>query len=369
MKIIIDARLYGSENGGLGRYTSNLIAHLSRVDKTNSYIILLRSKYYTQISLPSNWQKIKVNVKHYSFAEQLITPWILYRQKADLVHFPHFNVPLLYFGKYVVTVHDLLMHQFKSNSTTSLPRLLFIVRRLGYWLSFKKAVKGASRIIVPTFFVRKELLKTYTVPPARVTYIYEGVDAHLRARSAKAPRVAIGNLLKKKFVLYVGNAYPHKNLAIFKSVFTKLPNLVVVMVIPRNVFMERLRRFFEPEIKVGQVVLLNHLSDSELAFLYRRAWAFVFPSLSEGFGLPGLEAMSLGTPLVASDIPVFHEVYREIPFYFDPKNPDELVVGLKKVSKLSPPERQRWAKRAKELVRHYSWTTLARKTLEVYKAI
>lgn len=369
MKIIIDARLYGSENGGLGRYTSNLISHLSRIDKTNNYVVLLRSKYFTLLNLPSNWQKRKVDVRHYSFCEQFIVPWVLYREKPDLVHFPHFNVPLLYFGKYVVTVHDLLMHQFKTNSTTTLPRFLFLVRRLGYALAFRKAVNGAQKVIVPTFFVRKELLKTYSIPSSRVIYVYEGVDTHLRLHGSKAMKVSISNAARKKFILYVGNAYPHKNLAIFKSVLEALPGLTVVLVIPRDVFMERLRRYFEPEIKRGGVILLNHLTDSQLAFLYRRAEAFVFPSLSEGFGLPGLEAMSLGTPLMAADIPVFHEVYREIPFYFDPQNPDELVNAIKKVKRMSVQQRQQWAKRAKELVRHYSWTTLARKTLEVYKFV
>ena len=369
MKIVIDARLYGSENGGLGRYVSNLIYQLSKIDKTNKYTVLLRSKYFAQLNLPSNWQKIKVDVRHYSFGEQVAVPWILYRAKPTLVHFPHFNVPLLYFGKYMVTVHDLLMHQFKTNTTTSLPWLLFLAKRFGYWLSFKKAVGGAQKIIVPSFFVRKELLKTYHILPSKVTHIYEGVDTHLRLHDPKAVKVSLGNLARKKFVLYVGNAYPHKNLAIFKPALEKLPGLLVVMVIPRNVFMERLRRLFESEIKVGRVVLLNHLTDSELAFLYQKAHAFVFPSLSEGFGLPGLEAMSLGTSLVASDIPVFHEIYREIPFYFDPQNPNELVTAIKKVNKLSPQQHQQWAKRAKELVRHYSWSTLARKTLEVYLSV
>lgn len=369
MKIIIDARLYGSENGGLGRYVSNLITNLSRLDKSNNYIVLLRSKYYTRINLPSNWQKIKIDVRHYSFLEQLVVPWVLSWQRPDLVHFPHFNVPLLYFGRYVVTIHDLLMHQFRRNTTTTLPWLVFMIKRFGYWLSFKKAVNGALAIIVPSFFVKKELLAKYHIQPSRVSFVYEGVDTHLRLHDPKTIKTAVNDLAKKKFVLYVGNAYPHKNLSIFKSVFEKLPNLLVVMVIPRNVFMERLRRLFELEIKAGKVILLNHLTDSELVFLYRKATTFVFPSLAEGFGLPGLEAMSLGTPLVASDIPVFHEVYREIPFYFDPKKSDELVTAIKKVNKLSFQQRQQWTKRAKELARHYSWSTLAKKTLEIYSSI
>ena len=311
----------------------------------------------------------KVNVRHYSFGEQIIIPWVLYQSKPDLVHFPHFNVPLFYFGKYIVTVHDLLMHQFRSNSTTTLSWPIFLVRRFGYWLTFKKAVGSAYKIITPTFFVRNELLKHYSISPTRVAYIYEGVDTHLRLHDPKAIKTTLINLSKKKFVLYVGNAYPHKNLAIFKPAITKLVGFSVVMVIPRNVFMERLRQQFEPEIKAGKVILLNHLTDSELAFLYQKAVAFVFPSLSEGFGLPGLEAMSLGTPVVASDIAVFHEVYREMPLYFDPHNPNELVAALKKVNKMLPQQRQQWAKRAKELVHHYSWSTLARKTLEVYLSV
>lgn len=369
MKIVIDARLYGVENGGLGRYLSNLIEQISRIDKKNNYVVLLRSKYFTQISLPKNWKKVKVDIKHYSFLEQLVIPWVLYRQKADIVHFPHFNVPVLYFGRYIVTIHDLLMHQFKSNSTSTLPWLLYIVRRLGYNLAFSKAVKGSTHIIVPSFFVKKDLLLHFHIKSSKVSYVYEGVDPHLKQSKNKAIRPTVKSLLSGKFFLYVGNAYPHKNLIAFKDMLSKISGASVVMVIPRDTFMERLRKLYEPEIGKGQVFLLNRLSDTELASLYKKCQAFIFPSLSEGFGLPGLEALSFGALVLASDIPVFREVYRDLPLYFDPQNPATLTGLVKKVRKMNLIEKNKYALRAKKFVHHYSWKKLAQKTVEIYAKV
>jgi len=151
-------------------------------------------------------------------------------------------------------------------------------------------------------------------------------------------------------------------LAIFKPALEKLPGLLVVMVIPRNVFMERLRRLFESEIKVGRLVLLNHLTDSELAFLYQKAHAFVFPSLSEGFGLPGLEAMSLGTSLVASDIPVFHEILDDQYISFDPENIGDIVEKLRVASC----ELRVANNKLKTIVDRFSFEKMTRNVVQLY---
>src|SRR3990167_4359918 len=112
MKILIDARLYGPKNTGNGRYTMNLLTNLAKIDHKNHYIILLRKEEFENLVFPSNWVKVLADFKHYSFEEQFKLPIIVWRCKPDIVHFPHFNVPLFYFGKYVVTIHDLIMHKF-----------------------------------------------------------------------------------------------------------------------------------------------------------------------------------------------------------------------------------------------------------------
>lgn len=173
MKILIDARLYGAEHTGNGRYTMNLVQNLAELDSTNEYIVLLRKEKFDQILLPENFKKVKTDFKHYGFEEQIKLPFIISKYKPDLVHFPHFNVPFLYFGKYIVTIHDLIMHKFKGGEATNRPFPIYLIWRLGYYISFAKAVFGSIKIIVPSITIKKELLNNYKINEEKVEVIYE----------------------------------------------------------------------------------------------------------------------------------------------------------------------------------------------------
>ena len=140
MKILIDARLYGLENAGLGRYLNNLIKNLALLDRENNYVVLLRANYYKSLKLPSNWKKINADYRHYSFREQILLPFVIWNNKPDVVHFPHFNIPVFYTGKFIVTIHDMLMHYQKGREATTLAAPLYIIKRRGYKYVFNKAV-------------------------------------------------------------------------------------------------------------------------------------------------------------------------------------------------------------------------------------
>ena len=174
MKILIDGRLYGLENAGLGRYVMNLITELSKIDSKNDYVILLREKYFDSLKLPGNWKKVLADFRHYSFSEQIFLPNLINKENPDLVHFPHFNVPVFYNGGYVVTIHDLLMHKQIGLSATTLPAFLYFFKRLGYRLVFDRAVKKSNAIIVPSLAVKKELEKEYKNITEKITVTYEG---------------------------------------------------------------------------------------------------------------------------------------------------------------------------------------------------
>lgn len=177
MKILIDARLYGLENAGLGRYTMNLVQELARLDQKNEYAVLLRKKYFNKLKFPQNWRKVEANFRHYSLAEQLRLLKIIRNLEPDLVHFPHFNVPLFFQRKYVVTIHDIVMHKNWGLQATTLPLPIYLIKRLGYRIVFDNAVKKATKIIVPTKFVRKELIDFYKLNPERIVVTYEGVGS------------------------------------------------------------------------------------------------------------------------------------------------------------------------------------------------
>ncbi len=175
MKILIDARLYGLENAGLGRYAINLIEELQKLKDNNKYIVLLRKKYFNRLNFKNNnWSKVLADVKHYSLKEQIILPAIIRKIKPDLVHFLHFNVPVFYQGKYVVTIHDLLMHKQKGLEATTLTPSRYFLKRLGYKFVFAKAVKKALKIIVPSQAVKDEVCYYYSIDPDKVVVTYEG---------------------------------------------------------------------------------------------------------------------------------------------------------------------------------------------------
>lgn len=174
MKILIDGRLYGLENAGLGRYLMGLIDELSILDRKNEYVILLRKKYYDGLNLPDNWKKILADFRHYSFAEQIKIPGLIKRENPDITHFPHFNVPLLYRGKYIVTIHDMLMHKFNGLSATTLSGPLYFFKQLVYRFVFAVAVTGAMKIIVPSNAVKDDLLSHYKIESRKIEVVYEG---------------------------------------------------------------------------------------------------------------------------------------------------------------------------------------------------
>jgi len=174
MRILIDGRLYGLENAGLGRYVMNLVNELSKLDSQNEYVLLLRKKYYNSLKLPVNWKKVLADFRHYSFAEQVKLPGIIGGEKPDLVHFPHFNVPVFYRGRYVVTIHDMLMHRFAGLSATTLPALFYLFKQSVYKFVFSMALKKAVMIIVPSETVKRDLIRYQKIDPRKVEVIYEG---------------------------------------------------------------------------------------------------------------------------------------------------------------------------------------------------
>lgn len=360
----MDARLYGLENAGLGRYLMNLLKYLSEVDGKNEYTLLLRKKYYNRLALPPRFSGVLADFKHYSFLEQIFLPLLILKYKPDLVHFPHFNVPLFSPRPYVVTIHDILMHRQRGLEATTLAPFLYFVKRLGYGGVFKQAVMGSKALIVPSNFVKKEIIRNYKVLPEKVRVVYEGVDIP----GPLGPKPDVG----AAYFIYSGNAYPHKNLkrlieAIVELNIGSKEKVLLLIASARNVFTQRLERVIK-ETHAGRFVkLLGFVPDSELVSLYKHSLGFIFPSLSEGFGLPGLEAINAGTLAIISDIPVFREVYKDAAIYFNPHDFSSIATTIKEVLKLSREERKEKIEYGKEFVKRYSWRKMAEETLKIYE--
>lgn len=175
MRIVIDGRFYGLENAGLGRYTINLVNELQKLDTMNEYFVFLRRRYFNRLNFNSNWKKVLVDINHYSLKEQIGLPKIIKKLKPDLVHFLHFNVPVFYKGKFIVTIHDLLMHKQKGLEATTLTPSRYFLKRIGYRFIFGNAVKKAVKVIVPSQAVKDEVCYYYKLSPEKVIITYEGI--------------------------------------------------------------------------------------------------------------------------------------------------------------------------------------------------
>ncbi|MBU0572164.1 glycosyltransferase family 4 protein [Patescibacteria group bacterium] len=371
MKILIDARLYGLENAGLGRYLVNLIDELANIDKKNRYVLLLRKKYFKELSVPENWEKVLVDFRHYSFIEQIRLPRIISKHKPSITHFPHFNVPVFFKGKYIVTIHDILMHKQKGRNTTTLSAPLYYLKKIGYHRVFRKAVCGSEKIIVPSNFVKKELIDYYGLEKSKITVTYEGVDTNIVSKGKKE------NIFKKynissPYFIYAGNAYPHKNLKRVVEAMVLLneevdKKVLFVMTSARNVFTKKLRETIKKAKADKYIKLLGFVPDHDLGVLFKHSTAFIFPSLSEGFGLPGMEAIRAGTLVLASDIPVFKEVYKDSVSYFNPFDFSSMTKAMKNTMAMSIKEREKRIAINQNYIKRYSWATMAKQTLKVYE--
>ncbi len=376
MKILIDARLYGLEHAGIGRYVNNLVANIPLVDKKNTYTLLLRDKYYKSKSVPSVYNRILGDFRHYSLKEQLALPKIIKNDNYDLIHFPHFNVPLKANTPFVVTIHDLLMHKQKGLNATTLNALHYAFKRIGYHRVFKSAVVKSRKIIVPSRVVKEEILKAYDVENQKITVVYEGLDQNIRKQKTTTVNQTLNKYkIKQPYFVYAGSAYPHKNLyraieaigLLNKNMALEDKNVYLVLITSKAVFTNRLKKIVDELRAEKWVKLIGFVNDSELSSLYQKSVGFLYPSLSEGFGLPGLEALSVGTMTLASDIPIFKEIYKDAAYYFNPFDFTSIEKAMEDALLMNKEKRKEYERKAAKVLKKYSWKKMAKKTVKIYE--
>lgn len=366
MKILIDARLYGLENAGLGRYLINLVGELAKIDSKDEYVLLLRKKYFDSLDLPKNWKKVLTDFRHYSFTEQIKLPGIIKKENPDIVHFPHFNIPIFYRGKFVITIHDMLMHDFVGLSASILPVPVYFLKQLVYRIVFRRAILASSKIITPSNAVKDEIVKYYNVNSSEIETVYEGFDERIGINESYTP--------PNPYFVYAGNAYPHKNLDRLIEAIVALNSgsdkkIMLLIASARNVFVRRLEKVIEKLKAQDFVKLLGFVPDAQLGGLFKNSLGFVSPALSEGFGLPGIEAMNAGTLLLASEIPVFKEVYGNHAIYFNPFDFTSIEKAMQNVIEMDPETRKYRIEEAQKFSKRYSWAKMAKETLEVYDEV
>ncbi len=374
MKIAIDARFLGPEGAGLGKYAENLLEHIQDKDKINEYFVILReANIHLFKPKAPNFKKVLVNAKWYSPKEQILIPLTLRKIKPDLVHFLSYNVPLLWNGNFVVTIYDLTKTEFGVQASNVNNPLLYSIKQAFYKHTIKKVIDDSAKIIAGSDDTKNKLVKIYQAEERKIITIYAGTEkSYLTSKGREISdkeRVLNSYNVRKPFLLYVGNAFPYKNLSVVLETLKLIDKRVnLVYVSSRNVFVEKL---IEEAKKLGvtdRLIITGYVPNDDLSFFYRSAECFVFPSLSEGFGLPGLEAMTSRCPVVCSNIEVFKEVYGEGALYFDPRSPEDLANKISLVLR-NKNLRENLIKKALKRVKKYSWDKTASETLRVYNSL
>lgn len=369
MKILIDARMYGAKQGGLGRYTEELIKELEKQVTSDNFVILLNKENWDDYKPKNkNFKKILANIPWYSLKEQTQLPGIIKKEHPDLVHFPHWNIPLLYRQPFLVTIHDLILIHYPDRRASTLSPIKYFFKYLMFKIILRHALKKSRGIITPSNFTKQDIIKTYNIPEKKITSIHLAPKNKIANRSEEQKKQTLEKYkIIKPFILYVGSAYPHKNLEnlikaweLFSDQYSK--NYQLVLSGKKDYFYKRL----EKEMNTKNIIFTDFTSNEEQADLYSQASLYIFPSLYEGFGLPPLEAMTYNTPVASSEASCLPEILRDACFYFNPHNLEEIAKTIN-LSLTDIKKRQEKQEKAQELLKKYSGKKTTTSTLVVYK--
>jgi len=355
MKIAIDARKW--RDYGIGTYVRNLVRHLARLDRETTYFLFCdRSDQAVLRDLAENFVPVVEGSAGYSLREQISIPLQLRRLGADLLHSPHYVVPLLGRTPCVVTIHDcihLLFPQYLPNRLAAKYAELMM----------RKAIERSALVFTVSEASRRDILRFFPrTEPDRVCVVPNAIDPALLADPGadEMDRVRERYQIRGRFVLYAGNIKPHKNLSRLVEAFALLKqrpgfdDLKLLIIGDEASRYGSLRRSVEAAGVRPEVRFFGFVPESTLAALYRLASVFAFPSLYEGFGLPPLEAMACGTPVVTSRLSSLPEVVGEAAVLVDPYSVEDIAHGLGRV--LEDAElRARLVAAGRERVGHFSW--------------
>lgn len=378
-RIGIDARFWSLEGSGLGRFSQKLIEHLEVIhdnENCDFYIFLMKDGFDLYHPGKKNFHKILADYKWYSIKEQVFFVRLLYKYNLDITHFCHFNVPFFYRKKFIVTIHDLIF---------SYPNLVPIIIRSGiilgsldrlkkklycffYNIIINSACKRSIVITAVSEHTKKEIAHFFKVDPQKIAVHYEGYDLKTNSNTSNIGNIINQYRIKKPYLLYVGNAYPHKNLENLCLAFSKMnkryPSLSLILVGKKDLFYKRLERSIRTN-GWKNIKILGFIPDQHLDAIYRGSSLFVFPSLYEGFGIPPLEALARRIPVAASNKTSVPEILGDAALYFDPYDNDE-IIKIMEAGLNSEETREAIIKRSEKQLNKFDWTDTAVQINKIY---
>ena len=362
--IAIDARKYF--DFGIGSYIQNLISALPDLRSNHTFSLLALPEDIQHIVCPKEWTKHCTPYKRYSVGELMFLGRQARRLGADILHEPHYTLPLGLKGRSVVTIHDVIhlkMPQFFSPAQRAYARTV-----IGH------AVRHAGAVIVDSQKTKDDILEIFNVQEQDIVVIHLGVRPVFRKLDdgTVVERFLSAAGLKRAYVLYVGNVKPHKNIPTLLSAFAQIrgqrDDLELVFVGGSCKEERSLAEQAQRLGIIGAIRDLHHVSDEELVCAYNGAEVVVLPSLYEGFGYPVLEAMSCGTPTVVSTAGSLPEIAGIASLMVDPSRPEQLAEAI--LSVVRDPEMKRdLIAKGRINVQRFSWRATAGKTVDIYEKV
>ncbi|MCU1286041.1 MAG: group 1 glycosyl transferase [Acidobacteriales bacterium] len=364
MRIAFDLRRI--KNPGIGRYMKCLVEEVVLQAPQNDYLLILPPDAEETFSVADrNTTILTSTMKYYSIQEQIQLPGILRRHKIDLLHSPHFMMPLLRPCPCVVTIHDVIYLACKEDLYSQLGRLY-------YRGMMSASLRLADRVITDSEFSRGEIVRYLHADPSKIEVIYPGVAKGIRqvadASRLRAVRSKYG--ISGQFILYTGIYKPRKNHAGLLRAFQRFlitgGSGQLVIAGPMNEGGSILKGLALDLGIEKQVVFAGFVDDLDLPALYSAAHVYACPSLYEGFGFTVLEAMACDVPVVCSTAASLPEVVTQAAIYADPRNPEEFAQALHRVSFDSDLRRQ-LIENGRNNFQRFKWETAAKQTLAIYE--
>lgn len=352
MQISLDARWLRT---GIGRYIEGVLAGLNGKLNGIDLHVLTMTEYADRVAGLSDHVSF-CNAPIYSLQEQINVPWRC--RHSELLHVPHYNAPLAWNKKLIVTIHDLIHLENPARYAASLYARPML----------RSAAKKANAIITVSQHAKSRLMDQLKIPEDKIRVIYNGVDPSFQPGDKTAARRQLGDsFLQGKLLLAVGNSRPHKNLRALIDAFEDAANALgpewKLLLIAEGA------GEMTQGVKSGERILIRgRVSEEQLRLIYQAADAFIMPSLNEGFGLPIVEAMASGLPVLCSDIDVFHEVAGDSALYFDPRSATTIARALVEI--LNHPQcLQPLSDKGKKRAALFTWEACGRGHAELYRSI
>lgn len=357
-KIVIDARESGTSTG---RYVDKLIEYLHQLQPEHEVVLLAKAKRIEFLNgIAPSFQTIETTYKEFTFGEQLGFKKQIQSLHADLVHFPMVQQPVWYHGNVVTTMQDLTTVRFRNPAKN--PAVYWAKQQVYKWVN-KRAARKSSEIITISNFVKQDLVNFTHVSPDKITVTYEAADFIANTPEPYPP------IEGKQYIMYIGRPTPHKNLGRLIEAFALLqqtrPDLYLVLAGKKDANYAS----HEATVRakgIRNVIFTDFISDGQLKWLYQHCSAYIFPSLSEGFGLPSLEAMAHGAPVVSSNATCLPEINGDAAQYFDPLSVQDIADKIGEVLD-DPILREDLIDNGGAQVQKYSWRRMAEQTLAVYE--